>query len=78
MSPTLSENQPPAEPLSLNTNKSSSFVSAAISDACANYVQLEDFNLNHQIGGSQSYTPLCFPAASVPPRATQPLPTATP
>jgi hypothetical protein len=54
---TSSGNQPPIEPLSLDTHEIFSFVSAAISDASANYVLLGDFKINHPNWGSPRATP---------------------
>jgi hypothetical protein len=77
--PTSSQNQPLDKPLSLDSHGIFSFVSVALSDAFTNHVLLGDFNIHHHIfGGPQSYTSSCFTAAFVPPRAAQPLSTATP
>ncbi len=43
---TSSENQPPDEPLSLDTHEPFSIASAAISDASADQVLLGDFNIH--------------------------------
>jgi hypothetical protein len=55
--PTSSENQPPDEPLPLDTHEIFSFVSAAISDASADHILLGDFNLNHPTWGGPRVTP---------------------
>jgi hypothetical protein len=54
---TSSENQPPDEPLPLDTHEIFSFVSAAISDASADHVLLGDFNIHHPNWGGPRVTP---------------------
>ncbi len=59
ISSTSSENQPLNEPLSPDTLKIFSFVSAAISDASANHVLLGNFNIHHPYEGGPRVTPHC-------------------
>jgi hypothetical protein len=52
--PSSSENQPPIEPLSLDTHDIFPYVSTAVSDASANHVLLGYYNINHpNWGGSR-------------------------
>jgi hypothetical protein len=58
-SPTSSENQPLVEPLSPDTYEIFSFVFAANSDASANHILLEDFNIHNPNWGGPRVTPHC-------------------
>jgi endonuclease/exonuclease/phosphatase family metal-dependent hydrolase len=54
---TSSENQPPDEPLPLDTHEIFSFVSAAISDDSADHILVGDFNIHHPNWGGPRVIP---------------------
>jgi hypothetical protein len=56
-SPTSSENQPPDEPLLVDTHEIFSHVSTALSDASAHHVLLGNFNIYHPIWGGADVRP---------------------
>ncbi len=58
--PSLSEIQPPTEPLSVDTHEIFSYDSAAISDTSANHVLLGDINIYHPNLGGASVRPNHF------------------
>ncbi len=57
LSPTSSENQPPDEPLLVDTHEIFLHVSAALCDASAYHVLLGDFNIHHPIWGGADVKP---------------------
>ncbi len=64
--PTSSKNQPPDEPLPLDTHEIFSFLSATMSDASADHILLEDVNLHHPSWGGPRVTSIVLPSCFCP------------